>query len=267
MGRLIKIITLLLFVSFFIISDSQARNIQAKDSTWNNWNFRISPYFWFLGLEGTLYRPPYPTHHPEPKPSSDIDVGFKDIKNSIKFAAMLAGQYRNKTMIAQFNFSSLILEGEAITPIELVLQDIHYRLDFYAGDLSAGYRLVRNRKIEFDILGGLKFIYFGLGGRTSILGKWEFEAARNIVWMDPFFGVNFKYRPHKRIEFATYADIGGRLLGSDLSYQFIGSLNIFISRTFFITAGYRLWGIDYPFEEAIFTGQVKGWISRLGFQF
>lgn len=245
----------------------EARNLQVKDSTWSNWNFRISPYFWFIGFEGTLHSPPTPALAPEPEPSYEIDIGFKDIRNSIKFAVMLAGQYRNNKMVTQFNFSSLILEGEAITPIDLVLQDIHYRLDYYAGDLSAGYRLVRNKKIEFDILGGLKFIYFKIGAGASVAGNWEFEGERDLVWLDPLFGVNFRYRPLKRIELAAYSDIGGILFGSDLSYQFIGSLNVFVTKTFFITAGYRLWGIDYPFEEAIFTGHIKGWIFRLGFQF
>ena len=263
----IKIFLLLLIISFAIVSDSQAKNKHPEDSTWNNWNFRISPYFWFIGFEGTIYRPPYPTHYPEPKPSYDIDVSFKEIKNSIKFAAMLAGQYRNKKMVAQFSFSSLILEGEAITPLELVLQDISYRFDFYSGDFTVGYRLVRNRKIELDIVGGLKFIYFRVGGRTNIAGRWEFEIDRKIAWLDPVLGANFRYRPHKRIEFATYADIGSRLFGTDLSYQFIGNVNVFISRTFFITMGYRIWGVDHPTEEAIYTGKVKGWIVRLGFQF
>lgn len=262
-----KIIFLFLFVFLLIVSDSQAKKIQEKDTTWTKWNFRISPYFWFIGFEGTLHRPPIPSNYPEPKPSYDIDVGFKDIKNSIKFALMLAGQYKNKTMVTQFNFSSLILEGEAITPLELVLQDIHYRLDFYAGDLSIGYRLIRHPKIEFDVLGGLKFIYFRVGGRTSVLGKWEFDLDRNLTWIDPVIGMNFRYRPHKRIELSSYADIGGRLFGSDLSYQFMGSLNVFVTKTFFITGGYRLWGIDHPFEEAVFTGHLKGWIFRLGFQF
>ena len=72
------------------------------------------------------------------------------------------------------------------------------------------------------------------------------------------FGINFRYRPHKRIELSSYADIGGRLFGSDLSYQFIGSLNVFVSKTFFITTGYRLWAIDYPLEEAIFTDHLGG---------
>jgi len=263
----IKIYLLLLIFFCVVVSDSQAKNKHPEDSTWNNWNFRISPYFWFMAFEGTIYRPPYPTQYPEPEPSYDIDVGFKDIKNSIKFAAMLAGQYRNKKMVVQFNFSSLILEGEAITPIDLVLQDISYRFDFYAGDLAVGYRLVRNREIEFDILGGLKFIYFRVGGRTNIVGKWEFDIDRKIAWVDPVFGANFRYRPHKRIEFVTYADIGGRLFGSDLSYQFIGNVIVFVSRTFFITTGYRVWGVDHPTEEAVFTGKVKGWIVRFGFQF
>jgi hypothetical protein len=76
-------------------------------------------------------------------------VGFKDIKNSIKIAAMLAGKYRSGRFVIQFNFASLILESEAITPFELLVQDLVLNFSIFTGDLSAGYR-IWGVKHEFD---------------------------------------------------------------------------------------------------------------------
>jgi len=264
MLRKILSIYLLLIVAL----SAQAKNTQPKDSTWNKWHFRVSPYFWLIGFNGTIYRPPQPSALPElPAPEYEIDVGFKDIKNSIKFAAMLAGQYRSKVFVTQFNFASLILESEAITPYELLLQDIVLNLNYFSGDLSAGYRFIRKDKFEFDGLVGLKFIYFKIGGKSKVLGKIPLEGERDHLWLDPVIGTNIIYKPHKRIELAVYGDIGGALLGSKLSYQAIGGVSYLISRTFHISAGYRLWGVEHELDKAIFNGHMKGWLIRFGFQF
>lgn len=238
------------------------------DSTWNNWNFRISPFFWYIGFEGTIYRPPEPVHYPiPPPPKYEIDVGFKDIKNSIKFALMLAGQYRNKHIVAQFHFSSLILESEAITPHELLLQDNILKLNYFSGDLDLGYRVVKHPKFEFDAMLGLKFIYFKIGLKTNLLGKVEVEGERDNLWIDPAVGVNLLYRPHKKIEFTGYADIGPDFLDNVFSYQVILGANYLFTKTFMISLGYRVYAMEIPAEEAIFDGKIKGWIMRIGFQF
>ena len=258
---------LLTFLLLTILFSAQGKNTQPKDSTWNKWHFRVSPYFWLLGLQGEIYQPPKPAQTPELDPTYEIDVGFRDIKNSIKFAAMLAGKYRSKVFVTQFNFASLILESEAITPLDLLLQDIVVNLNYFSGDISAGYRIIRMDKFELDGLVGLKFIYLKIGATSKIFGKIPLEGERDNLWLDPVIGTNIIYRPHKRVELGTYADFGGGLYGSNISYQVIGDATYKITRTFHMSLGYRLWGVEHEFEEAIFNGHFKGWLIRLGFQF
>lgn len=241
---------------------------QKQDSTWNEWNFRISPFFWYIGLKGTIYQPPQPTNYPiPPPPKYDIDVGFKDIRKSIKFAMMLAGQYRNKHIVAQFNFSTLILESEAITPYELILQDNIVNLKYFGGDLGLGYRVIKNPKFEFDALIGIKFIYFDIGISTNLGGSVPIEGERSATWLDPVIGINLKYRPYYRIELAGYADYGPTLTDEINSYQFMAGASYLFTKTFLVSVGYRLYHVNFPKNEAIFNGDIKGWIMRLGFQF
>jgi hypothetical protein len=258
---------MLICLLLFAVLSAQGKNKHPEDSTWNNWHFRISPYFWYIGFKGEIYRPPEPVQIPELEPSYEIDVGFKDIKNSIQFAMMLAGKYRGQKIVTQFNFASLVLESEAITPFDLLLQDIVVNFSFFSGDLAVGYRVIRKDKFELDALLGLKFIYFKIGGRSKVLGTIPLEGARSVTWIDPVIGTNIIYRPIKRIELVLYADYGGNLLGSQLSYQAIGGVNFLVTRTFQIMAGYRVWGVEHNFDDAIFNGQVKGWYTRIGFQF
>jgi hypothetical protein len=260
------------FIVIFIFCKAKAevnnQHGQKADSTWNEWNFRISPYFWYIGLEGTIYRPPQPTQLPiPPPPRYEIDISFQDIRHSIKFALMLAGQYKNEHIVAQFNFSSLILESKAITPKELILQDNILNLTYVAGDLNAGYRVVKKPKFEFDALIGMKFVYFSIGLKTNLAGVVPIEGERSKLWVDPAIGANLRYLPHRRIEIFGFADFGPPFPDNINSYQaMIGSSYIF-TKTFLTTLGYRIYHIDFPEEETIFNGNVKGWIMRLGFQF
>ena len=263
------LIIFFLVVSFFLSgTHSFALEKQGIDSTWNNWNFRISPYFWYIGLKGTIYRPPSPVQMPiPPPPKFEIDVSFKDIRHSIKFALMLAGQYRNKHIVTQFNFSSLVLESEAITPLELLLQDNIINLTFLAGDIGIGYRIIKNPKLEFDALLGIKFMYFGIGLKTKLAGIVPIEGERDNLWIDPVIGINFKYRPHHKIEFNSHADFGPPYPDNINSYQAMLGTSYLFTKTFLISVGYRIYHVDFPKDEAIFIGDIKGWMMRIDFQF
>ncbi len=264
-------ITIIFFIVIFSFllsgSSSFAREKQKVDSTWHDWNFRISPYFWYLGFKGTIYRPPYNGNFPEPEPKYEIDVGFKDIRNSIKFALMLAGQYKGEHIFAQFNLSSLIMESEAITPLELLLQDNILNLVFVAGDAGIGYRIVKNKKFEFNALLGMKFVYFKLGLKTNLAGIVPIEGERDKLWVDPVVGMNVKYMPHRKIEIGGYADIGPAFPDNIFNYQAVFGVSYLFTKTFLISLGYKVYYIEFPTKEAIFNGTINGWIMKIGFQF
>ena len=267
---MIKRVFISLFIFFYLFGLARTLHAQEKqelDSIWNDWNFRISPYFWYIGFQGTIYRPPSISTLPEPPPKYEIDVGFKDIKNSIKFALMLAGQYKNKHIVAQFNFTSLILESEAITPLELVLQDNIVNLTYIAGDVGIGYRVIKKPKFEFDALLGIKYVFFKIGLKTNAVGIGQIEGERQKFWFDPVIGANLKYRPHRKIEFVGYADIGPAFPDNLNTYQAMLGANYLFTKTFMIMLGYRAYHVDFPKEEAIFNGAIKGWIMKIGFQF
>ncbi len=235
---------------------------------WNNWNFRVSPYIWAIGFKGELVRPPQPTNIPEPPPPKyDIDVRFRDIQNSIKFILMLGGQYRGDQFVVQFNSSSLILESEAITPLEILFQNNVVKLTYFGGDLEAGYRVLKNPELEIDALVGLKFFYFGVDLVSTVGGSRDVEGARDRGWIDPVLGANIRYNPSKKFGFVGYADFGIPVFGTDGSFQFIGAAQYHFTKTFYTSLGYRTYSLEIPEEDAIFNGNLRGFILHIGFQF
>ena len=261
-------IVIVLCLVFLILSSGvRAKERQRPDSTWHEWNFKISPYFWFVGFKGTIYRPPVPSNYPEPPPRYDFDVGFSDIRNSLKFALMLAGKYQNKHITAQFNISSLILESEAITPLEIVLTDNIVNLAYFGGDFAIGYRAIRNEKWEFDPTIGLKFIYFDVGLSSKVLTSIPVRYERNRIWIDPVIGANIKYFMLPKLELSAYADVGPSLFNNAFTWQVMAGASYRFTKVFLISLGYRYYLVEAPTEEAIYNGSIKGWLLRFSFHF
>jgi len=259
------------------ISNSDSTVHAVKDTTWNQWNFRLSPYAWLLGIKGQIAIAPDPVQLPEiPPPIEqlpsgysiyDIDLSFQDVRNSLKFILMLSGQYRGDRFVTQFNVSSFVLESNAIAPFDYVFQNNTLRVAYAGGDLGGGYRIIRNEKFEFDILLGLKFIYSKVGLETEIVGQVPISVVADKLWTDPVIGTNFAYRPHKRIELMAYGDIGSTLLNENLTYQFSFNAHFNISRLLYISAGYRKYYLDFSAKEAFFFGSLQGMLVKIGFQF
>lgn len=240
--------------------------VKTDTTNYNNWNFRISPYFWFVGFKGTIYRPPQPTLLPDPEPSKEIDVSYGDIHNHLKFALMIAGEYRGKNLTFQFNSSSIVLQSEFFTPLEILLQGIVVNFTFSSGDASVGYRIIKSDKIDLDAIIGLKFVFFKLKAGANLLGIKDLQGERSWFLIDPVFGYKFRYRPTRKIEIMSYGDIGF-ILGNELSYQLFAGATYKFTKVFHTSIIYRYWALDVPSEEAIYVGSIKGWMLRIGFQF
>jgi hypothetical protein len=261
---------LLLVLSLFLFLSLMAQKKPKEDPNWDQWNFRIGPYFWFISMDGELIRPPEPPSIFQPiytPPKISIDASFKEIKSSIKFAGMLTGVYRNKLLITQFHFTGIILESKAITPNEFLLQNSIIRWTYFSGDFEAGYRMLKKKKLEVDILGGLKLAYIKIGVATDILGIKSISGEREHLILDPVIAANFIYRPWKRWELLLYCDWGPDFLSKDITYQYMSGVNFLISKNVFVSLGYRDHFLELPYENASYNGRLKGVFLRFGAQF
>lgn len=268
---------LLLSWSDPLLGQADTVNTVASESDWYDWNVRLSPFIWILGIKGQVAIDPDPVQLPEIPPPIDqlpsgykiydIDLSFRDISNSLKFALLLSGQFHVKGFVSRFNISSIVLESNAETPFDYFFQDNTVRLAYAGGDLGAGYRVVKSKKVEFDVMAGLKFIYTKVGLQTSAVGELPIEVNVSRFWTDPVIATIVSYRPHKRIELMAYGDLGYTLLNDNLTYQFSTDAKFFTCKLFYISLGYRKYYFDFTAKEAFFAGSLQGMLVKFGFQF
>lgn len=268
MIRRVFIFTVLLFGLWLGALDSRAQK-KWEDPKWNKWHFKVAPYFWYVGLNGTISRAPVPTLAPETYPPEwEIDVSFRDIAGSLKFALMLYGEYQGEKALAFFNITSFIIQGEAVSPLDLILQDLEARYEQVNGELFGGYRILHSHpKLDLDAVAGLKFWSSGINVKSNIIGRFPVEGAVTKGFVDPAFGLRFRYIPHPKVELATYGDYGGGIIGSKRNAQWVAGVTYRFTRLFSVMLGYRHYELTAPESDAVFRGRVYGWITRIGFQF
>ena len=269
-------------VSFFLIlvlatalpEVSNAQDFYPEDSLYNDWEFRIGPYFWLVSLKGEIVEPPGipdippPTQLPnDTRPGYEIDIDFKDFQNSLKFALMLTGQYRSNHLVTQFNFSSFILESEVLSPKGVIFDDNLVKFSYAGGDLGFGYRMVKQKSLDVDLLFGAKFIFFDVNFSSDVNSGKEYEASRSVFWIDPVLCSNIKYRPAARWELVGYIDFGPHFIGGYESYQGIGVVNAILSKHIVASLGYRYYYVDSARDDVLYRGSITGLLVRLCAQF
>jgi hypothetical protein len=258
---------------FLIILTSVSLNGFSQDSVavtkseFDDWKFRLGPYFWFINIKGSLERPPVPSTLPEPQLTFDVDLSFREINNLLKFAFLLNGVYQGNKWVASLNTTSFILEGDALTPKNVLLQDVNYRLSTVMSEALAGYRVLKKPKFNINVLAGAKLIYFNIQGESKIGGFIPISGNRDILWIEPIIAANFVYKPFKRWEIMTYVDYGPIRDQKELTAQGLISINYLVNKWLYISPGYRYWYFRTEQTENIFNGQFYGAYIKLGFQF
>lgn len=268
---------LLMGISQPLMAQTDSIPPEMKDSTWHDWTFRVAPYVWVLGINGQIAIQPDPDQLPilPPPPAQlpngwmiyDIDLSPQEVLNSLKFAIMLAGRYRHDWFITQFNISSLVLESNVVPPFDFLFKNNTLKFAYAGGDLAAGYRAVRKRKFEMDLMLGLKFVYTKVSLTTELVGQKPLSGEVSKLWVDPVLAVNIGYRPFRWLEFVGNGDVGPAIYNSELTYQFSASANFMITKHFYMSGGYRSYYISAPAKEATFKGTLSGFLIKFGFQF
>ena len=257
----------LILLTLAIALSSSALNAQIdleKKAEFENWNFRINPFFWYVGINGEIKSPPQPSQLPEVEPSFKIDIPFNELRNSLKFFLMLSSEYNKNRVIVLFGVTSLILEGDAVTPLDLILQDTSYRFTYLASELSGGYRLIDKEKVKFDALLGLRMLYTRITASSKVVGT-TFTGERQVFWYDPILAFRALYIPHYRVEFTAYTDFGP--IREVDSYQIFAQGKYLFSKVFNLALGYRQYFANSRRNEAIFKGSLYGPYIKFGFQF
>lgn len=124
----------------------------------SSWEFRIEPYLWLTGLNGTIGVRSL---------STDIDSSFGDVFDKLDMAAALQFEARNGRwgIIADGFYADLGADGTTPGPI---YEDVNLEMQQFFGELAVAYRIYEGPNGFVDLYGGMRYNNLSMDIDTSL---------------------------------------------------------------------------------------------------
>jgi hypothetical protein len=225
----------------FVLASQEPDAAAAAKPPEGGWTFTLLPYFWAAGMRGDIG-----VHNSAP---AHIDFPFDDIADDLLFGFMGAIDARD-------NDSGW---GVAIDAVYMnVKQDIGPNLNSsvkvgmgaYEGDVT--WR--PDPTTAFEFLAGAR--YWNISGDLDIAGLASTSDTKS--WVDPVVGARGTYDFDEHWGASLRGDIGGFGVGSQFTWEALGSLNYSFNRTWMLELGYRYFSVDYDDSGFLFDMDISG---------
>ncbi len=200
------------------------------------WEFLFAPYLFGANITGTS--------QVGRLPNTPLDVGFDDILNNMRFAAMARAEalYRQKVgVIVDLSYTNL---GNATdTPLTGGRARFDVKQTIIEGLLS--YRAFAGQKGSVDVYGGARYwdVSLGLNATGTIAGN--FNVSRGDSWVDPVIGLRGFYQMTEKWSVNARGDVGGFGVGSDFTWNVQGGIGYHFNETWSTHVQYKALGVDF----------------------
>jgi opacity protein-like surface antigen len=238
----------------------------------NAWTFEVEPYLWLPALDGDITV----RGHTAPV---DLSIGefVETIFESLQFAAMGRIEARRGPFVFTLDLLYLSLEVEDTTPLGVKTQTDFNQLivEFGAGYRLGEWRLGRQLwpRLSLEALGGGRYVHLDAGLKLAGTGPLGATVAvdNTADWVEPFVGGRLRLALSETVAFVVRGDTGGFGVGSDATWDLIGTLQYQVSHKVTLAGGYRVLDIDYDegggTNRFVYDVQTRGPILGIAFRF
>lgn len=223
----------------------------------SGWEFRLEPYGWLTGTEGTVgvaYR------------TSEVDTSFSDIFDHIEMAAALQLEARNGRwgIIADGFYAKLGASGSPPGPLYATAS-----LDFkqFIGELYGAYRISEGPGGFLDVYAGARYndLSIELTGIGALAPGFVREQSQS--WTDPLIGLRGQWNLNDKVYLAAKGDIGGFGVGSDIAWSLQGTLGYNFTPCVSAEIGYRYLKTEYDNRGFTYDIAQPGFFTGLNIRF
>jgi hypothetical protein len=223
-------------------------------------NWRITPYAWIAGFDGTAGLSSGGSGL-----SGRVDVDSGGLSDNIRLGgAMLHATWRRDRLTAFGDWTYANVKSDSSTPFGTLYAgvDAHVKGNIVEG--YGGYELTGARDSHVDLFGGIRYydLKIGLDLRSGTRPAFGLSGDRD--WVDGVAGVRWDTRLANNWEAFASADIGAG--GSDLSYQLFGGIGYRFGWGSII-GGWRHLHVDYEKSGFKLDAALTGPFFGASFQF
>jgi len=245
-----------------VLSLLAATPVRAQDAVTSEaggWEFQISPYAWFVSLDGKAATI-------RGLPAVDVDANFSDVWDNKNFGALTVLEARRGRFGLKADLIYLDLEASKGTPGPLFSgTDAEFKT--FVSTVSGSYRPFVEGRTFLDVLAGARVWVTDteLTLRSSILPN--LSADEKETWVDPIVGTRGTFDLGSGFSLRGYGDIGGFGVSSDLTYQIYGGIGYRFKEWFSAELGYRVLDVDYDDDGFVYDLTMHGPMAGFRFQF
>lgn len=264
------------------LSPSRAADVTGNIPDTSNSAFQITSYAWLTGLKGDVS--PFRL-----APTVSVNKNFSDVLKEIDFAGFVDFFYRQDRFV--FNGDIMYVEvsdAKAFGPKRFDATVIGLPLDFdisnskikvesrmFNSTLTAGYRLVDQPNISFDLLGGVRLWH--VSNEVSLAADVTLDGApivdgtlslkKSFGWVDPLIAARSMVSVTDKVSVLLNADIGGFGVGSKLTWQLLGTINYSFNSNWNASVGYKHMAVNYDHGGRVFDTKLSGPVIAVTYRF
>ena len=220
-------IGILLFLAGMYSVQAQEQSAQREDG----WRFQLTPYVWFSALEGDVR--PF-----QGAPSAHVAKSFSELWSNLDAAAFITGTARRDRLVLQADFSHARSSDSATLPIGL---PVNAKVRQTSATFTAGYNLIPSDRSSIDVMAGLRSWKI----QADVEAPPLLEAGSKSSFIDPVFAARWRQQVAPRWSTLLYADVGGFGVGSESTWQLLGTVNYQARDNLHLSLGYRKLAVDY----------------------
>jgi hypothetical protein len=225
----------------------------------SGWRYTVAPYVFATGFSGRV-------NTFGAGPTADVDQGFGDLVDDLRFAAMIAGAAQNGRWGVSGDLQYYNLAPSFDTPGPL----------FDGGKLTAK-QLIVSLTGEYVLSEGDRGALIGMAGARywSVDTTLDFDGAgaRGLSvdgsdsWLDPVIGLRGRYDLSDRWFVTGWAQAGGFGAGSDSMGDVFGAFGYRFSDRTSGVVGYRWLSVDRETDDFLYDITMDGIMAGVSFGF
>jgi hypothetical protein len=194
-------------------------------------------------------------------PTIAFDNSFSEVLEDLDAAFFASAQFRRDRFVVVGDVSYASLSRDGVVPPGIPASGKVRQLAITA---LAGARVAESEAVSLDILAGARL--WNLDGRIAVPAV-GVSVAPDKTFVDPIVAARLNAGLAPRLSTTLQADMGGLGVASDFTYQVVGTLNYRVSKSAYVSAGWRHLSLDYDDAGTAFDGSQTGPLVGFTYRF
>ncbi|PTM76095.1 hypothetical protein [Cereibacter johrii] len=199
-------------------------------------------------------------------PPADIDLSFGDVLEDFEGGLMGVAEYRTGpvTLLGDMMFTQVRPGGTLQGPLA---SDVELRQRSLTLQTTALYRLHATPDMRVDLGAGLRYWHMDNKISTSSDALGYRTRSQDQDWVDPVAAARVQVRLAPGWTATAYADYGFSGVGSDETWQLLGTVDYSWNERMSLRMGYRVLATDYRNGDFLYDVTMRGPVLGLAYRF